>query len=478
MKPFSTLSLLFIITLLCKLCAETKPNFILYITDDITWDDLGCYGDQVAKTPHLDKMAQAGIRFDNAYLTISSCSPSRCSLITCRYPHNTGASELHTSLPTNQPLFPKVLKDAGYYTAISGKHHMGKNADPAFDKISKGKGPGKQEDWIPLLKERPKDKPFFFWFASSDAHRGWQFNDDAPTYKPEDIEVPSYLFDGPKTRKDLADYYHEVSRCDTVVGKIVEELKRQNIQDNTYLLFMTDNGRPFPRCKTRLFDSGIKTPLLVTGPGIKLGLTTTSFVSSIDIGPTFLELANVPKDSRMQGVSFANILKDPSAKIRDYVFAEHNWHVYKAHERLIRWKNWTLIRNAFPENLNLCMESDPSFPSGEELWTAHEKGNLNQKQMDIFLNPRPAIELYNVCQDPDQVVNLANDKPYSEIKKKLLQVLDQWVTETADSVPENITNDRQTPTGKRLKSHKRGDQPGVNLGSLTNNQTGPLLENE
>jgi N-sulfoglucosamine sulfohydrolase len=455
-----------------------KPNFILYIADDISWNDLGCYGDKVVKTPHLDQLAKEGIRFNNAYLTISSCSPSRCSLITSRYPHNTGASELHTRLPTGQPLFPELLKEAGYYTALSGKHHMGNNANSAFDKVSNGKGPGKQEDWVTILEERPKDKPFFFWFASTDAHRGWQINQEAPVYQPGDIKVPPYLMDGPLTRKDLAEYYHEVSRCDSYMGKIIEALKKQNAYENTYILFMADNGRPFPRCKTRLFDSGIKTPLIIAGPGVPPLSQSDSLVSSIDIGPTFLDLANVEKDQRMQGISFVPILKNPSSITRDYVFAEHNWHVYRAHERLIRWKNWTLIRNAFPNQLNLCMESDPSYPSGAELWDSHAKGLLKKEQTDIFLNPRPPIELYNICQDPDQLYNLGDKPEYKKIRKKLIEILDEWEKQTADSVPENISTDRQTPEGIKLKTHIRGDQPGVNKGSLSNNHPGPIMEKD
>ena len=140
--------------------AANRPNFVFFLADDISWNDLGCYGHPTLKTPQIDDLAEGGLRFNNAYLTISSCSPSRCSIITGRYPHNTGAPELHTSLPTGQPLFPKLLKDAGYHTILSGKHHMGKNADPAFTMISKGKGPGKEADWVELLVTRPKDKPF------------------------------------------------------------------------------------------------------------------------------------------------------------------------------------------------------------------------------------------------------------------------------------------------------------------------------
>ena len=159
-----------------------QPNFILFITDDISWNDLGCYGSKIAKTPHLDQMAKEGMLFHGAYLSISSCSPSRCSIISGRYPHNTGAAELHTELPADQPVFPEALQVAGYYTAISGKHHMGKAVDRGFDKVSGGKGPSKSADWVPMLQERPKDKPFFFWFASSDAHRSWALNDKAPLY--------------------------------------------------------------------------------------------------------------------------------------------------------------------------------------------------------------------------------------------------------------------------------------------------------
>ena len=168
---------------------------------------------------------------------------------------------------------------------------MGKAVNRGFDKVSGGKGPSKSADWVPMLQERPKDKPFFFWFASSDAHRSWKLNDKAPLYKPEDIEVPPYLYDGPVTRKDLAEYMHEVSRTDYYMGQLRAELKRQGIEKDTYIIYMTDNGRPFPRCKTRLYDSGIRTPFLIARPGTIAPSETHSLISSIDISATILELS-------------------------------------------------------------------------------------------------------------------------------------------------------------------------------------------
>jgi len=457
--------------------ADDRPNFIFFITDDVSHDDLGCYGGKVVKTPNIDRMADEGMRFDNAWLTISSCSPSRCSIVTGRYPHNTGAAELHTSLPESQHMFPEALQAAGYYTVLSGKNHMGGVTKRAFTKISGGSGPGREGDWVQILKDRPKDKPFFCWFASTDAHRDWGFNDQASRYEPADADVPSFLVDGPVTREDLCGYYHEVERTDYFVGELRKELAAQGIADNTYIIYMADNGRPFPRCKTRLYSSGSQTPLVIAGPTVKTGTATGSLVSAIDISATVLDLAGVEKDEAVQGVSFAPVLKDPAAKVRDFAFGEHNWHVFQAHERSVRYGKWLYIRNAFPEKQNMCVESGPVFPSGVELWDAHEAGTLTDAQQDIFRIPRPAEELYDTSADPDQLNNLLEaDGPTPSIVDKLRGTLDLWTEQTGDTVPENITNDREDPYRKRNPKHRRGTMPGTERGATEINHAGPVLE--
>ncbi len=453
--------------------ADDRPNFIFFITDDIGWNDLGCYGNKFVKTPHLDAMAERGLRFTNAYLTISSCSPSRCSIISSRYPHNTGAPELHTSLPDDQYRFPKALRDAGYFTVLSGKNHIAKLKE-TFEVISNGKGPGKSDDWVSLLRDRPKDQPFFAWFGSSDAHRGWSINDENHIYDPTEIEVPPFLYDGPKTRQDLADYYHEVSRTDTTMGQLVEELKRQGIEENTYIIYMTDNGRPFPRCKTRLYDSGIKSPFLMACPGKIKPAVVESLISSIDVGPTILELAGVEIDERVQGVSFVPLLEDPKAVVREVAFAEQNWHVFQAHQRMVRTGDFLYIKNAYPDKLAVSMESDPTFPAGEELWEKHKSGELNEKQKDIFQQPRAQEELYQVSDDPFQLNNLAAEEEFSETISSMRAILNDWSESTGDTVPDNPTPDRQTLEGKKFPGHKHQEFPGAARNATKINANGPV----
>jgi arylsulfatase len=366
-------------------------------------------------------------------------------------------------------MFPELLKRAGYYTVLSGKNHMGDKIAPAFDTISLGQGPGGEEDWISLMKNRPAKQPFLFWFASHDAHRDWQFDKNGRNYSPESIKVPPMLFDGPITRKDLASYYYEISRADFFLGEVVKELQLEKILDNTYIIFMSDNGRPFPRCKTRLYDSGIKTPFIISGPGIKQGVTD-ALISSIDVAPTILSLANISIDRRMQGVSFLPVLKDNKAKIRDFTFSEHNWHIFKNHERMVRYNDWMYIRNSYPERQNLAGESTDQFPAGKELWDAHAKHLTKPEQEDVFMIPRPVEELYNVKLDPNQFHNVAASKSNKKILTFLSTTLDRWIKETGDSQPTNPTPDKKDP------NWKKGERPGEINNASNINKPGPIFE--
>src|SRR5262249_8581360 len=185
--------------------------------------------------------------------------------------------------------------------------------------VNEGKG-----KWVATLRDRPKDKPFFLWIAFFDPHRPYQENIIPKPHRPEDVVVPPYLPDVPETRKDLAMYYDAITRMDGDLGAVLEELDRQGETQRTFVVFLSDNGRPFPRCKTTVYDSGIKTPFLVSWPGhVKPGSVCSNLVSAIDLAPTLVELAGIKRAATFQGKSFAPLLKDPTATIREYVYAEH-----------------------------------------------------------------------------------------------------------------------------------------------------------
>lgn len=456
----------------------SQPNFVYIIADDVSWNDFGCYGHPSVKTPRIDQLAANGMRFTNAYLTASSCSPSRCSIISGRYPHNNGAAELHTPLPESQIPFPLLLKEAGYYSVQAGKSHFGQAALRAFDHAyeREGAGSGGEERWVQCLQERPKDKPFFAWFAAFDAHRAWQADDFGTPHDPATVVVPPYLVDAEDTRQDLASYYNEIARFDFYIGEVVKELENQGVLDNTVIFVMADNGRPFPRCKTRVYDSGMKTPLVIHWPeGIKeKGSVCNSLLSVVDLAPTIVDLAGLEQQEMFQGNSFAGLFDDPRQAFRRYVFSEHNWHDFEAHERMVRSKDFLYVLNERSQFPNGGPADSKRSLSQEDLNRARDAGQLTAAQADNFMSPRPREELFLVHDDPEQLLNLASVPRYQEVLEDFRLVMQQWREATKDNTPDALTGDGfDRLTGKLLPSVPafnkvpRGEMPGMTSGALT-----------
>ena len=492
------LSILFVVGIwVPQSSASDRPNVIVFIADDVSWDDFGCYGSKSARTPHIDGLAAGGIRFDQAYLTASSCSPSRCSIITGRYPHNNGgASELHRPLSWHLVKFPSLLREAGYYTALSGKDHMPQDDAPenaranevprkAWDHKDDGRARGNSgghANWVKLVHERPRDKPFFFWFAAYDAHRGWDADkqwqsDYGEKHAQDSVSVPPFLVDEEATREDLASYQNEVTRFDHYIGLTVAELKKQDVLGNTLIFVLADNGRPFPRAKTRLHDSGMKTGLVAHWPmGIQdAGRNSKSLVSVIDLAPTILNLAKIEIPQAMQGVSMFPLLANTEDTIREYAFSEHNWHDYEAYGRSVRVDNFLYIINGRPEKPWQGPADSVRSPSHQALLHKESTASLTVAQQDVLLAPRPTIELYDCASDPNQLVNLAGQPKHAEIEKRLAQTLAQWQQETGDTMPSKLTPDTfDRRTGDRIgKGTPRGIAPGSEESADKINAAGP-----
>lgn len=469
----------------------SRPNLILIIADDVSATDLACYGNPDVRTPHLDRLAAAGRKWTRAYLTASVCSPTRCSILTGRYPHNTGAAELHVNLPKGQPMIPLELKKAGYWCAQAGKWHLGPVPESAFHlTIREGKenGPSGCRQWVPLLRKRPADKPFFLWLASHDAHRSWQPDPAGKPHDPTAVRVPEPLVDTPATRADLTGYYDEIQRLDRYVGDVVAELKAQKILENTLVLFVSDNGRPFPRAKRWLTEEGMRTPWILHWPdGLGEGGTVCDqLVSVVDIAPTFLALAGAKVPAAVQGRSFLPQIANPGAVICDYVFAERNWQVEFCHERALRHGPWTYYRNNAPALAHFGFVNatyrNYAYPGYTDLWEWFRAGKaLTPAQATVFLQPRPKEQLFHLHKDPMETVDLAGDPEHRQTLEKLRRVMDDWIAQTGDSVPgaERRTPDRHDRiTGERRykgmhPGPTRFEQPGQSTGATTITRPGP-----
>jgi arylsulfatase A-like enzyme len=414
---------------------DGRVNFLVFIADDQGEGDLGCYGHPVLRTPHIDRIAREGVRFDRAFLTISSCSPSRASLLTGRYPHSTGAGDLHQPLPADQKTVARYLRAAGYHCMAAGKWHLGDAERAQWDRIVECPGARTAEVALKLLAERPPGKPFFFWVASVDPHRPYGEEDVPVRYDPAQVVVPPYLPDHPEIRKELARYYEEISRFDAHVGRILEALEREGELDRTCVIYLSDNGMPFPRAKTTLYDSGIRTPLLVRYPplappgGVRQGL-----VSGVDVAPTILDLAGIAPDS-MQGRSFAAMLRFPDAPGREAVFAEANWHDYAQFTRAVRTDRFLLVRNYYWDKPLWNSVDSIQSPTWAALLELERAGRLSAAQRFLFVEPRPFEELYDLGADPASLVNVADDPRFREELWRLRTRLDNWRVETGDVMP-------------------------------------------
>jgi arylsulfatase A-like enzyme len=408
------------------------PNILVLIADDAGARHFGCYGNRVIRTPNIDRLASQGLTCDKAMLTTSQCSPSRISILTGRYPHATGAEDLHMPLPAGQRTVAGWLRDAGYFTGHLGKAHEGPDSDRQFGWYDK------DLDTFKEFFDAAGSKPFFLWIAFHDPHRPYEAGAVAAPHDPKTIEMPPYMADTPETRADLARYYDEIGRMDASIGRILALLDDRGRAQDTLVVFLSDNGAPFPREKGTVYDAGVRTPLVFRWPGVvPSGVRSNALMSVIDLAPTILELAGIPASDAMQGQSIAAGLRDPAAmRPRTAAFSERNWHDCDEHIRSVRTARYRLVHNAYVE-LPFCSPADVSAsPSWRDLYALKESGRLAESQRSLFDAPRPEIEFYDTEWDPFELDNLAARPEHQARIAEHFALLQEWRRSTGDFPPE------------------------------------------
>lgn len=407
-----------------------RPNIVFLFSDDHSAPDLGCYGNPAIRTPNLDALAEAGMRFDRAYVTSPQCSPSRASILTGRSPHAVGASRLHVNAYSDAASIPTLVKQAGYYTGAYRKVHQG-TIQKQFDFYG-----GNNVSFNKFFEDRPKDKPFFLWFGSTDPHRDYAPGAINPPHDPASVMVPPHLPDTPEVRQDIALYYDEIGRFDRECGELLALLEEHGLAESTLVIMSGDNGRPFPRAKATLYEPGIHVPLIARWPGqIEAERSTDALVSLMDLAATWLDVAGAPIPDALESVSLAPVMRGEAESLHEYVFCERNWHDNWDPMRGVVGDRYKLIQNYRPEvgHLNsLDLLRSPSFESIR----AQAKSNDLKEPHTWYLNAtKPRVELYDLQLDPDEWHNLAGDPDQAERIEAMQQALGKWMNATHDFLP-------------------------------------------
>ena len=423
--------------------SQRQPNIIWLISDDVSRPDHGCYGNPV-RTPNIDRLAEEGVRFTSAYATSPSCSPSRVSMFTGKYPHSAGAEDLHWPLPPEETILPSMLRNKGYFSANCAKLHLGTNGAKQFDKIYKN-----STEWRQFAKERPRDKPFFLSIGFGEAHRPYKKGLIENPHSPDKVIIPPYL----------AVYYDEISHMDSEIGRLLNWLDEEGLVENTLVFYFGDQGMPFPRAKTTLYDSGIGVPLIAKWKGnIPEGMVQTGLASLVDLVPTMLDIVNIEPNKNIQGKSILNMLLDADSKVRECIFSERNWHDIDDHIRCVRSNRCKYIRNYYPEEPFGHPADIVNSKSYKGMLRLLDEGKLSKQQMLIFRSVRPQEELYDLIVDPNEFENLIYKIEYRNILEKLRLTLDKWINDTNDVSPEKrMINGINIRTGKWIA--RKGPNP-------------------
>jgi N-sulfoglucosamine sulfohydrolase len=412
-----------------------QPNILWISCEDIS-PRLGCYGDNVAQTPNIDRLASQGIKYTNVFTSAPVCAPCRSGIITGMYQTSIGTHHMRTShradnLPTPYEAVPphyvktftEYLRAAGYYCTNNAKTDY-QFASPltAWDECSNAAH----------YKNRPdRETPFFAVFNIEITHesKNWQ---EPEITDPSSVEVPPYYPDNEIVRKNIARLYDNIAKLDIIVGRILKELEDEGLAENTVVFFWSDHGDGLPRAKRWLYDSGTKIPLIVKWPGnIREGGTNSRLISSIDFGPTVLSLAGVPVPKHMQGRAF---LGAQAKQPRGYVFsARDRFDESYDMVRSVRDSKYRYIRNYYPlKPYVLWVPYRNRMPVMQELIRLHAEDKLEGAQKIWFSDTRPPEELYDCEKDPYQINNLADDPEYKDVLQRMSSRLNKWMSNTKD----------------------------------------------
>ncbi|GAA4447643.1 sulfatase [Novipirellula rosea] len=422
------------ITLLivCTVSAADKPNMVIFVADDHGWKDSSVYGSPSAKTPNMQALADKGMVFDRAFVASPACGPSRAALLSGLMPARNGAEPNHQMPRPDTLSMVKQLQTEGYEVVAFGKVGHGKETEMAGFDHAQDYPKGRNRDGIKRLvrdyfAKRESDQPLCLMVGDHRPHVSWI---KETSYNADDVVLPVGSVDTTETRQHWARYLADVTGMDAMIGEVDRMAKAYFGNDDYLFLYSADHGAQWPFGKWNLYDTGTRTPLIVRWPGhITPGVRSDAMVSWIDLMPTLIEFAGGTVPEGIDGRSFADVLRSKRNSHREVIYTTHsgdgNRNVYPI--RAVRDDRFKYIRNLRPD----CYHSNHSDIDRKDgagaYWDSwDEAARTDPKAAAIVAKyyQRPAVEFYDLANDPDEQHNLANDPTFANQVKKMSAMLD------------------------------------------------------
>lgn len=430
--------------------AAPRPNFLIILADDCTYNDLPIYGGRNAHTPNLDRLADHGLTFNHAYASMAMCQPCRSELYTGQYPLRNGCAWNHSASRPSTRSLPTYLAARGYRTGIAGKVDVFPKACFPFEDVPGFDGncvdnptkPHSLEGLRRFITLR-NDQPFCLVIGLVEPHVPWVMGDPSQ-YPPARLQLPPNIADTPRTRQDFGKYLAEITYMDGQVGEILAALQAAGLETNTVVLFSSEQGSQFPGNKWTCWDTGLHTGLIARWPGrVPPGRRTDALVGYVDILPTLLDLAGAsPAElgATLDGTSFAAVLRGERDTHRALAFGLHN-NLPEGPpfpSRTVTDGDWRYIRNLSPEELYLqkyIMGLEGNGQLNNPYWGTWVFSS-DQKPESYHLVKRylkrPPEELYHTSADNYEMTNLCLQAQYQAIKTRLSAELDRWLAQQGD----------------------------------------------
>lgn len=422
--------------------SEERPNILWIVSEDNTDTFIGCYGNDYATTPNIDKLASEGVRFENAFCTAPISSPSRSTLISGMYPPTLGTDNMRSEYlpPSFLRFFPSYLREAGYYTSNNEKKDYNMVDQPEVWNESSLKA---------TYKNRSRGQPFFSIFNLMITHESGIFPHKAAAdlkHDPAKVKLPAYHPSTPEMRHDWAYYYDNIEKMDKEVGLILKELEDLGLADNTIVFYYSDNGGVLGRSKRFVYENGMHVPLIIRVPpkythlfpGYAPGSTTDRLVTFLDFAPTVLSLAGIPVPDYMQGMAFMGSQNRQEQKYA-YGFRSRMTERFDLY-RTVRDKKFRYIRNYMPHKIYGQNDEYMMQAASMQSWQNEFFRDRTDEIQRRFWKAKPAEELYDISADPDNVINLAEKPEYRNTLEQMREANRDWIIQTEDMgfIPEAI----------------------------------------